>query len=111
MTYSDIISLMDDIGLPYAYDHFAEGHAADPPFAVVLMPSSDNYIADNKVFALVEELNIEVYSDKKDPALEKRVQAVLDDHEIVWEKSEVWIESERLYEVLYSTKIFYYEEV
>lgn len=110
MTYSDIISLMDDIGLPYAYDHFAEGHATDPPFAVFLMPSSDNFIADNKVYTPVVELNIEVYSDKKDPALEKRVQAVLDDHEIVWEKSEVWIESERLYEVLYSTEI-HYEEV
>jgi hypothetical protein len=34
--------------------------------------------------------------------LEASVEAVLDEHGIFYDKSEVWIESERLYEVLYS---------
>ena len=32
---------------------------------------------------------------------EQKVEAVLDGHGIFYEKSEVWIESEKLYEVLY----------
>ena len=39
--------------------------------------------------------------DKKDPELEKRVEDVLDAHEVFYNKSETWISSERLYEVLY----------
>ena len=41
----------------------------------------------------------------KDIDLEQRVQAVLDEHGIFYAKSEVWIESERLYEVLYQMEV------
>ena len=41
-------------------------------------------------------------TDRKDPAAENRVEAVLDQHGIFYARSEVWIESEKLYEVLYS---------
>ena len=33
------------------------------------------------------------------------VEAVLDEHGIFYDKTEVWIESERLYEVLYSFEL------
>lgn len=48
------------------------------------------------------EVNIELYTDYKDLSAEQKVEAVLDGHGIFYEKSEVWIESEKLYEVLYS---------
>ena len=50
-------------------------------------------------------LSIELYTDEKDPELEDRVEAVLNDHELFWNKSEVWIESEKLYEVLYQMTV------
>ena len=37
--------------------------------------------------------------------LESSVEAVLDKHGVVYQKSEVWIESERLYEVLYQFEL------
>ena len=43
-----------------------------------------------------------VYTDAKDPVLEQRVEKLLTEHEMFFHKSEVWIESERLYDVLYS---------
>ena len=27
-----IISILNEIGLPYAYDHFSEGESPNPPF-------------------------------------------------------------------------------
>ena len=57
------------------------------------------------VYAEFSNLSIELYSDEKDPELEDRVEAVLDAHELFWNKSEVWIESERLYEVLYQMTV------
>ena len=43
-----------------------------------------------------------MYTDFKDPSLESRVEDVLDRHEIFYNKSETWIQSEKLYEVMYS---------
>ena len=40
--------------------------------------------------------------DFKDLDLESRVEGVLDGHEIFYNKSETWIQSEKLYEVMYS---------
>ena len=60
---------------------------------------------DNVVYMEFSNLSIELYTDEKDPELEDRVEAVLNDHELFWNKSEVWIESEKLYEVLYQMTV------
>ena len=44
---------------------------------------------------------MELYTDIKDLSVEQRVEVVLDEHGIFYEKSETWIGSEKLYEVLY----------
>lgn len=33
MTHEEVMAVMEEIGLPYAYHHFAEGESPDPPFA------------------------------------------------------------------------------
>ena len=105
MTYQEIISILSEIDLPYAYDHFAEGESPDPPFMVFLFPRSDNFGADNKVYQKINVLHIELYTDKKSPDIETKVEAVLDKYELFYEKTEVWIASERLYEVLYEMEV------
>ena len=57
------------------------------------------------IYFKVNRLNIELYKDIKDVELEETVEAVLDKHGIFYEKSEVWIESENLYEVLYQMEV------
>ena len=47
-------------------------------------------------------MNIELYTDCKDLSVEQKLEAVLDTHGIFYDKTKVWIESEKLYEVLYS---------
>ena len=95
----EIIKAMD---IPFAYDHFAEGEAVDPPFICCLLPDSDNFAADGKVYFKANEVHIELYTDTKDLSVEQQVEAVLDEHGIYYDRSEVWIESEKLYEVLYT---------
>ena len=110
----DLMQLMEEIGLSFAYDHFAEGESPDPPFITFLLPGSDNFAADGKVYWKITEVHIELYTDEKNPETEALVEAVLDAHEIFYDKTEVWIESEKLYEVLYSfeseVKDYAYEE-
>ena len=101
----EMIEIMEAIGLPYAYHHFAEGESPDPPFLVFLFPSSDNFSADGIVYQRIDALHIELYSDRKQPDVERRLETVLDRHGFFYEKSEVWIEKERMYEVLYSMQV------
>lgn len=97
-----IAAILEKIGLPFAYDHFAEGESPDPPFICYLIPNSDNFSADGRVYYKINEIHIELYTDCKDLSAEQKVEAVLDEHGIFYDKSEVWIESEKLYEVLYT---------
>ena len=97
-----LITMMEEIGLPYAYHHFAEGESPDPPFLCFLMSGSDNFAADGRTYYKIDEIRIELYTYRKDPDLENRVEAVLDGHGIFYQKTEVWIDSEKLYEVLYT---------
>ena len=74
----------------------------EPPFLIYLLPQSHHFGADGKVYYKIEEVRLEVYTDYKSLELESRVETVLDSHGIFYAKSEVWIESEKLYEVLYT---------
>jgi hypothetical protein len=97
-----LVEIMNKIGLPFAYDHFAEGESPDPPFICYLTPNSDNFAADGKVYYKINEIHIELYTDCKDLSAEQKLENVLDAYDIYYEKSETWIESEKLYEVLYT---------
>ena len=105
MTHEDVINMMEDMELDFAYHHFVEGESPEPPFVVFLYPTSDNFSADGMVYKKINKLDIELYTDKKDIDLEEKVEAVLDSHGIFYEKSEVWIEKEKLYEVLYEMEV------
>ena len=107
MTYTQIAGLVTSIGLPCAYDHFAEGESPDPPFVVFLLPSTNNFMADGEVYEQVTEVSIELYTDLKMPPLEERVEDILRTHEIPWDKTEVWIEDEKMYEVRYALEVIY----
>lgn len=97
-----ITAILNEIGIPFAYDHFAEGESPDPPFICYLTPDSDNFSADGGVYLKVAVVNIELYTDEKAPATEQQVESALDASGIFYDKTEVWIESEKLYEVLYT---------
>jgi len=101
MTHNEIMEMLEEASLPIAYDHFAEGESPDPPFICFLFPSSDNFSADGRVYLKIRRVSVELYTDAKDPGTEAKLETVLDRHGIFYEKSEVWIEEETLYEVLY----------
>ncbi len=105
MTHKEVMDLVEQINIPSAYHHFAEGEVVNPPFLVYLYPSSNNFSADGKVYCKIHRLDFELYTDKKDIKLERQVEAVLDKHGLFYEKTEVWIEKEKLYEVLYEMEV------
>lgn len=105
MIHEEVVAMVEEMGIPSAYDHFAEGESPDPPFICFLYPKAGEFGADNIVYHSFNQLDIEVYTDLKDPVLEAKVEEVLSAHELFYHKSEVWIEEEKLYEVLYELTV------
>ena len=97
-----LLSVLDSIGIPYAYDRFAEGESPEPPFLCYLLPGSSNFSADGKVYHRISEVRLELYTDYKDLASEQKVEDAFDAAGIFYNKTETWIDGEKLYEVLYS---------
>ena len=105
MTIENLVEMLQEMEIPFAYDHFAEGESPDPPFICYLIPGSNNFAADGKVYFKINQVRIELYTDSKDLAVERKVEMVMDESGIFYNKSEVWIQSEKLYEVLYSFEV------
>ena len=70
MTLEELAGMLEETGFPFAYDHFAEGESPDPPFVCYLLPGSDNFAADGRVYFRISEVRIELYTDRKDPGAE-----------------------------------------
>ena len=105
MNYEEINEMMLEIGLPFAYHHFAEGESPKPPFLIFLSPSENTFGADNLMYHSFKKLDIELYTDEKSPETEERVEEVLLRHNIFYTKTETWIASEEMYEVLYEMEV------
>ncbi len=93
--------LLDEVGIEYKYHHFEVEEAIAPPFICWIVPDTDNFAADGKVFFKGESVHIELYTDKKDFELELSIETVLDEKELYWDKAEDYIESEKMYMVTY----------
>lgn len=97
----ELLAILEETGIPFSYHHFAEGESPEPPFICYLLPEDDDFAADGINYYEIDVVQIELYSDKKDLELEHRVQQILTNHGIYYERDEVWISEERLYEVIY----------
>ena len=105
MNHKEVMAMVNKLKLPNAYDHFAEGEEPNTPYVIYRYPGSDNFAADGIVYHKINELDIELYSDKKDTKTEEAVEAVLDEHGLFYQKTEVWLSDERLFEVLYEMEV------
>ena len=95
----NLLSMLETTGLPVAYHHF--NSPPKPPYIVYLFNDSNNFGADNKVYIKANNYQIELYSAIKDLASEKLIEDLFDENEIYYDKTETFIDKEKLYQVLY----------
>ena len=106
MKISEIKDMLAETGLPVTYLQWQEQGVPELPYICWLMPNSENFGADNKVYKEVEVLNIELYTRQRSFALEASVEAVLDSHGLFWDKDSSWIDSEAMNETIYTAEIY-----
>ena len=110
MTYQEVNTIIESIGVPSAYYQFTADTAQPPPFICFYFDGNVDLYADNRNYQKVAHLVIELYTDEKDFDLEERVETVLNDSDIAYNRMESYIDSERLYMVTYDTNLIITKE-
>ncbi|EOP94833.1 hypothetical protein IGM_01265 [Bacillus cereus HuB4-4] len=108
MTLAELKKILDATGYPVAYSHFTAtpgNPVPEPPYICYFVDGSPNMPADNKVYHKINDVNIELYTIKKDLVAEAKLEQVLDDHDIPYESYGTFIESEKLFQKIYETRL------
>jgi len=108
MTLSELNLILQTTGFPVAYSHFVESDNEPlpaPPFITYLVLYSSNFSADNVIYKQFQNLQIELYTDRKDLEAEAIVEAVLNENEIPFATTESYIESEQLFQKIYEVRL------
>ena len=108
MTLKDLNTALNSIpgfNKKVAYRAFPVGNAPKLPFICYLCTNTDNFDADDSVYQVIQEVDIELYTAKKDETSEMAVETVLNANGLVWDKSEDYIESESCYMITYTVSL------
>lgn len=105
MTIPELKKMLEKSGLPVAYRQFEQDEDIGPPFIIIIRKKEENVFADDKVYQKIQNCFVELYTDNKDIELENIIEQLFDDNEIIYEAEETYIESEKMYEVVYDIQI------
>jgi hypothetical protein len=108
LTLEQLAAILQSTGLPVAYSHFVQSDNSplpEPPFIVYLVAYSSNFAADNAVYYQIRNVQVELYTDKKDFDIERLVETALNENEIVYQSTETYIESEQLFQKIYEVRL------
>ncbi len=102
MEHKEIYDLLKTLGIPVAYNHFDVSQNAVPPFIAYRENTPDTFKADGRTYYRPYEFEIELVTEKKDVALEKTIEELLNTNNIPYDKSdEVWDEAEKIFHNFY----------
>lgn len=96
----ELLNLLKSTGLPVSYHHFDTRPTL--PYIVYLSTNPNNFGADDTVYISSDEFNIELYTKKKDLTSEAKVETALNNAGIYWDKEEIYIESQGVFQITYS---------
>ena len=99
MKLEELNSILNQLGIPVAYSHFKE--AQEAPYICYVVDDDNNMGADIIEYKKIDNINIELYTDKKDLELEGKLEKILDDNNIFYENIEYYFDSEELFKKTY----------
>ncbi|MGM9924840.1 MAG: hypothetical protein ACI35R_11390 [Bacillus sp. (in: firmicutes)] len=108
MTLAELKKILDATGFPVAYSHFTATTSKPvppPPYICYLTPYTSNFKADNKVYKRFDNVQVELYTSKKDLVAEAKLEAVLDENDLPYDTIETFIDTENLFQRIYEIKI------
>ena len=101
MTVDQLVAIFEGAHLPLTYYQWNEHDVPALPYLVYYFPATRPEAADNEQQAPLVSVNLELYTNEKDFETEAMVEAALTAGGLVFSKSEAWIQSESMFQILY----------
>lgn len=102
MEHVDLYTILKEINIPVAYDHFETKQNVTPPFMAYREIAPVTFKADGITYHQFYNYRIELVTEKKEVELEKQIERLLTQNKIPYDKDdEVWDEDERIYHIYY----------
>lgn len=98
-----MISLLKTLSIPSFYDHADTGQAL--PFIAIHVNQPMGFRADNGNYLKRWEFRLDLYTVKKSLDLEAEIEKLLDDNEIPWDQSEIYLDDQECWESEYTFDI------
>jgi hypothetical protein len=108
MRQAELYQLLESVGYPLAYGEFIstpELPSPDPPFIVYQFGYSGDLMADNRNYVDISNFQVELYTNIKDLAAEQRVQDALSSAELPYSKTEIRLDDESMYQIIYEIQL------
>jgi len=103
MTLQELFQELKSIGYPVAYGSFAK--PTPPPYLIYQFAYSNDFMADGHNYMEISNFQVELYTEYKDLEAEKKVQDKLKELKLPYTKIETYLESEKLYQVVYEIQL------
>ena len=103
ITYMDLKGEMEALGFPCTYGSFKSSPPI--PFTVIQFAYSGDMMADNQNYKDIGNYQLEYYNSIKFPPDETLIQNKLKELRLPYTKTEVFLDSEDLYQVIYDIQL------
>lgn len=105
MTLEQFYKMLQGIELPIAYYAFPEGEAPSLPFLIYFEMNTDNFAADGIAYHEIKRMAVELYIQRRDLSLEKKIEQTFTENGIFWNKEFTYLDTEKCYEIIYEMEI------
>ena len=100
--HKELFDLLKTLEIPVAYDHFDSDKNIKLPFMVYREQIPYTFKADDTTYHQFFNYEIEIATEIKDIALERKIEGLLTTNKIPYDKSdEVWDQEEKIYHIFY----------
>ena len=86
-TLRELLDALDTIEIPYTQVDWLNGTEPEMPYIVLDPGDTRNWFADGKVSVMPVTYFIELYTRQRDVLLEQRVQGMLNDAGVGWQRT------------------------
>lgn len=100
MDEAALFTLLRTTDLPVAYHHYISPPSL--PYIIYLVAEADAWGSDERNEVLSKTYLVELYSKNKDLASQRKIEAVFNERGIEYGLIEAYIESEGLYQAVYT---------
>lgn len=103
MTHAEFTTVISNIGLDYAYDHFTDDTEHKLPFICFIYPNRIDLTADNTNYQPIESVRVELYTQEWDREQEAAVGTALNEAGLAYVLNRVFLDDERMWMATFDT--------